>query len=792
VPPEFRPSERSKKKQEPLEPKQPRTVKDIVDDIMRDYRDRQRELGNVDNWGQPKEKLDKRKVEKWVRDNLPKLGGDEGQTSKRGKKRFMPSAPEGLSEAIGSKLKGRSDGQTDSEKKSNVPKIGRPEGSTHKEKKLPTPKSPSKGESSSKVKIPPLKDRTTGKSDSSKRPAPTDSRESKPAIRDPKSLKNKESKELLGPKLKTKPLEIQAKKVESLKTPSESFSEAIGNKFKQEKEAKSFQEKKRTMENPIKDTKIGTIHEVKVYSPEVRGMQIQSEVELRKFVNEELPGMKHMPNFDKIMNDAIAQINLRKLIGQRNTLSFPEIRELSNQIDVPLRTTRNWTTEFGKPKFYKLAESAITKSEAKIILDRLKASRNGVDSVKELESLLATLYIYDHVKQLKSYNRDMETSRKYLKFLDNLSEGGIVTDIAKRTGVSPLTGRNYTNGQFPHLVKRAADIPSNMPENGWKWIHLPNENRSLKVPEKVKDWSHIVKVLDQLIISKDRLNELSSKYGIHDKETAFMYALGGIISDGSLTSKGPSSRMTLPLSKKYSWSPLFGNAVSLSLETLGIHAERKSDWKSPDNVIMDRGKERTITGPGFRVWGSEKHPLLKWVRKSCLGLKSDQTKVENSIDAEWVLSIPRRARRALTQGIADGDGYVSVNSQYAALSTKVNQSLFRKLLRSFNIESSETKKDVRILKTDSILRFAEIEPFKQAISRKNDLEELKNLIKDRKAKDVDSHISKREIDYALDLRSKGKSFGEITKLLYRDFGISWDISTIEHAIKRFQKSKSSI
>jgi len=126
VPPEFRPSERSKKKTEPLKPKEPKTIDDIVDDIMRDYRDKQRELGNVDNWGQPKEKLDKRKVEKWVRKNLPKLQGDEGEVKKKGKKRFFPSAPEGLSEAIGNKLKGKGSEKKTNRRHQGVQRLQRP------------------------------------------------------------------------------------------------------------------------------------------------------------------------------------------------------------------------------------------------------------------------------------------------------------------------------------------------------------------------------------------------------------------------------------------------------------------------------------------------------------------------------------------------------------------------------------------------------------------------------------------------------------------------------------------
>lgn len=49
---------------------------------------------------------------------------------------------------------------------------------------------------------------------------------------------------------------------------------------------------------------------------------------------------------------------------------------------------------------------------------------------------------------------------------------------------------------------------------------------------------------------------------------------------------------------------------------------------------------------------------------------------------------------------------------------------------------------------------------------------------------------KVEIDFAKNLHAKGKSFGEITKLLHREFGVSWDISTVEHAIKKQNKSSS--
>ncbi|MFW9888054.1 MAG: hypothetical protein ACFFER_07730 [Candidatus Thorarchaeota archaeon] len=579
-----------------------------------------------------------------------------------------------------------------------------------------------------------------------------------------------------------------------------SVSEAIGKRIKEgqsKRESKEMptstgqESAPREIRNQSSDDKkdsrkSGRIHVVKLEAPEIRGVKFQSENELRKYIETELNGMKHLPNFDKLLNNALAHINLRRMVGERKSLYFPEIRDLSKRINVPLRTTRKWITDYGTPKFYKLAESAITKSESSDLLRRLKLSRNGIDDISEIHKRLDNSYTGNYVRSLKSFNRDSEACRKYFRFLELLSEGGIVTNIARRANVSPLTGRNYTEGVFPHLLKRVVDVPSDAPKQGWKWLPIENMGTRfmLEVPLKAKDWSDVREVLQQLRVAEDKLTLLSSKFGIHDIDSAFMYTLGAIISDGSLSASGLSSRMTLALSKKYYWSLNFGNAVCLCLEVFGIRTEKKPDWPSPDNYITERGKKRRITGPGFHVWESEKHPFLRWIREGCLGLDERQNKIETPLDAEWTLKAPRRLRTALIQGIADGDGYVSVNSQYAALSTRINQPYFGRLLRSLNIESIPTKKDVLIKQTESIIGFAELAPFREAETRRQDLEELASLVRARKSKDPSARLSEAEIDHALKLRQQGKSYGEITRLVFRDFGKSWDISTIEHAIKK--------
>ncbi|MHA1928417.1 MAG: hypothetical protein ACTSV2_07545, partial [Candidatus Thorarchaeota archaeon] len=89
-----------------------------------------------------------------------------------------------------------------------------------------------------------------------------------------------------------------------------------------------------------------------------------------------------------------------------------------------------------------------------------------------------------------------------------------------------------------------------------------------------------------------------------------------------------------------------------------------------------------------------------------------------------------------------------------------------------------------IKQSESIIRAGEVDLFRYAESRKDALDELAPIVRSRKEKPKNSKLSESEITYACDLRRKGLSYGEITRRIFHDIGTSWDISTIEHAIKR--------
>jgi hypothetical protein len=766
VPPEFVPSERRKRRETPP-PKEPQSVDDLVNDIMRKYREEQQRLGNVDNWGQPNEKLDRKKVEKWVEEQLKKQNDNEKKVGRKGEKRFSPkAAAESLSEAIGNRFRERQQRQKENREPSS--RTSNPKASRERETRTPNKNRESKRAQLKK----PINEKLAanlGRSIENKK----------------LSERNQDSR--ISPRLPR----LDHSQGGEAKEIGKNETSTHFQKFKDNQRTETNQEKERKTGNPKDDFNIGNLHEVKTATPEIHGVRITSEEQLRSYINNELPGLKSYPKFDKILDDAVAHIRLRQLIGDRTSLTFPEIRDLSEQIGVPLRTTRTWVTEYRLPELYRLAESAVTKTEAKVILEKVRLNRNGIHSIQDINHRLNASYFDRHIRQLKSFSRDLEMSKKYFKFLELLAEGGIIADIARRAGISRLTGLNYTNGIHPHLIRRVKDFPSEEPTMGWKWLPLRigNSQQFIEVPLKVTKWNEVQKVLDQVeSLSGPQMNRWKLKYGPLSKEEALMYSLGAIISDGSLSVSRMSSRMKIALSKKYEWSPNFGEVVCYCLGVLGIHAERNKDIAAPNNVINERGKKRRISGPGFYTWESEQHLLLRWMRESCLGLGDSQNKIKFPIDGKWALTAPIGLRREILRGIADGDGYVSVNSQYVGIATKVNQPFYGRLLKSLGAESIPTSKDVLIKQSSSILKITEQQLFKYAESRQESLEELRSLVSARKAKPVGSRLSKEEIDFAVMLRRNHKSYGAITRSVFKRFGNSWDISTIEHAIKRRQRN----
>ena len=175
---------------------------------------------------------------------------------------------------------------------------------------------------------------------------------------------------------------------------------------------------------------------------------------------------------------------------------------------------------------------------------------------------------------------------------------------------------------------------------------------------------------------------------------------------------------------------------------------------------------------------------MAWLRRGCLGLENWHVKTYDGVSADWALSAPFHLRRALLQGICDGDGFVALPSQQVCIATHSKQAFIQKLFSSFGIESTSQSDRVQVCRCDSILKLAELPMFRYARSRSESLDEVSRMIRARREKPLGSRLSHDEIHFASHLRKEGLSYGEITRVLFRQYGNSWDLSTVEHAVKR--------
>jgi hypothetical protein len=73
-----------------------------------------------------------------------------------------------------------------------------------------------------------------------------------------------------------------------------------------------------------------------------------------------------------------------------------------------------------------------------------------------------------------------------------------------------------------------------------------------------------------------------------------------------------------------------------------------------------------------------------------------------------------------------------------------------------------------------------------ARSRQASLDELAELVKAKKNKTFSLRKSGKETKVAHELRKLGLSYGSRTRILYKRFWRSWDVSSVEHAIKRYR------
>ncbi|MHA1882310.1 MAG: hypothetical protein ACTSUO_04620 [Candidatus Thorarchaeota archaeon] len=227
------------------------------------------------------------------------------------------------------------------------------------------------------------------------------------------------------------------------------------------------------LENPIRTHKItmeergqlferlnGPEREVTIYTPEVRGLALESYDHLEEILRDDFPGILKHKDIAYLKQQAKLHWATIEKFGERNKVANIEIRVFAESIGAPEATVRAWITKESVPRIYSLFEKALSSSEGKVKVTEIRSRLGGVDCHEEFDDRMSHPYHERHTKIAPSFASDYVSARKFYSFLDELEDGGILRDIARRVGISQPSIHRYVNEkQIPRLIQVAMKEP---------------------------------------------------------------------------------------------------------------------------------------------------------------------------------------------------------------------------------------------------------------------------------------------------------------------------------------------
>ena len=199
-----------------------------------------------------------------------------------------------------------------------------------------------------------------------------------------------------------------------------------------------------------------------------------------------------------------------------------------------------------------------------------------IKTKKELLTRLESYYLFDEISCSNSFKKKMEFARNYIEYKQLKRQKLTTAQIARRLSLMYHTVRSW-NEQIPPLMRTASQIPSLKLSSNLKLLNLSMQgqweyNDFIKVPIKINNYRDILYVLNQLkSLENKNVRNWKKKFGLINKEQAFGYILGLMISDAD-KDKGSmvSSRIRIGLSKVYDWNKNIGEALCYCLSIIGL------------------------------------------------------------------------------------------------------------------------------------------------------------------------------------------------------------------------------
>ncbi|MHA1770935.1 MAG: hypothetical protein ACTSYL_05895 [Candidatus Thorarchaeota archaeon] len=477
-------------------------------------------------------------------------------------------------------------------------------------------------------------------------------------------------------------------------------------------------------------------------------------------------------------------------------------------------------THFEEPTWVRMF-----KERLKLVKELIVTTMKQIDSIDALQQKLSMVYAFldedtgsrPSVKHWAEAVRFFKALEEYLKGSTELS----VRQIAGRTTRPHLL---KSGERLPYLIRYASIVPQTEPPVGMKW--LPIRTRGiypdffLLLPERINSAEDITQVWAQLgvlvkrakstqeysCLEKAFIDEYSNIEEIYkikgldikslSKEQVFMTILGLTLADSHFRSTSRySDSLELRASSGYSWAKYLGDRYKVLLAQLGISCTYKLK-KSPNKTSGENTP--------MHHWGSASSSLILWMKRSCFGLHSesiDSTSMENTeavhrqtktympVAADWILDLPHKQLVSFVQGLADGDGSVSIETSKCSIASVPNPEFIRRVLVKLNIESNVSGSDVVIRKNNAIIQAANLPLFIGAVGK---FEKLNKLVKYIKGA-LRGPYTDLELDIIIEAHKQKKSIEWIIDTIFErsseKYGTGWyrTPSAISKKIERMFK-----
>ena len=158
------------------------------------------------------------------------------------------------------------------------------------------------------------------------------------------------------------------------------------------------------------------------------------------------------------------------------------------------------------------------------------------------------------------------------------------------------------------------------------------------------------------------------------------------------------------------------------------------------------------------------------------------------LKGSWILDAPESVRIAFLQGLADGDGHASVTNQEVGVASICNQHLIGMLLQSLGVKSRPRNTGVLVRNKEAVLRLGSLPLFKHSTKRRENLQELVNMMLARLKR---RNYTKAEMKFIIRLHRKGMSYGKIAYELWKTHRISRSPSALSNFVTREMQKKNS-